>query len=175
MTDDKRLKDPLAAAEALPQGSAVILRHRDDEARSRLGEALARRARRGEFILLVAGDVALARRLDAHGVHFPESQLDRLSPARTHRPDWIITAAAHTERALLRANALGADAAILAPLFPTKSHPGQNGIGVARFRLAAARSPLPVYALGGVTAANVQRLAASRIAGIAAISGLCPD
>jgi thiamine monophosphate synthase len=39
----------------------------------------------------------------------------------------------------------------------------------------ASRAILPVYALGGVNAQTVQRLAGARLAGIAAIDGLLTD
>ncbi len=175
MTDDKRVPDPLHAARKLPKGSAIILRHRNDRERARLAEAFLKLARQCDLLLLIAGDQALAHRMDADGVHFPESQLSSLAPCRTRHPNWIITAAAHSEHALLRASRSGVDAALLAPLFHTKSHPERNEFGVARFRLLAARAPIPVYALGGVTAANAGRLAAARVAGIAAIDGVLPD
>jgi thiamine monophosphate synthase len=86
-----------------------------------------------------------------------------------------LTAAAHSEHALLRASRCGADAALLAPLFRTKSHPERREFGLTRFRLLAASAPIPVYALGGITAANAGRLAGASIAGIAAIDGMLPD
>nr|TFG53798.1 MAG: thiamine phosphate synthase [Hyphomicrobiales bacterium] len=174
VTDDQRVPDPVAAAKALPHGSAVILRHRDKKRRAKLGEALAQCARQRNLVLLVAGDQALARRLDADCVHFSESQFDEIAPTRTRRAHWIITAAAHSEHALLRAHICGADAGLLAPLFPTKSHPNKKEFGLSRFRLLALRSPLAVYALGGVTAMNAERLSHARVAGIAAIDGLLP-
>ena len=175
MTDDKRVSDPLAAARSLPNGSAVILRHRNDRERARLALALRKLARQCDLLLLIAGDQVLANRVDADGVHFPESQLASLAPCRTRHPDWILTAAAHSEHALLRASRSGANAALVAPLFHTKSHPERNEFGVARFRLLAARAPIAVYALGGITAANAGRLADSPVAGIAAIDGVLPD
>jgi thiamine-phosphate pyrophosphorylase len=175
VTDDKRVPDPIAAAQILPHGSAVILRHRDEEKRAELGEALVKYARRHNLMFLVAGDQNLARRLDADGVHFAESQAKEISACRTRHPDWVITAAAHSEHALLRACVCGADAGLLAPLFPTKSHPGKKGFGLSRFRLVAARSKLAVYALGGITPCRAERLSHAHVAGIAAIEGLLPD
>lgn len=175
MTDDKRVPEPLAAARVLPKGSAVILRHRNENERARLGAALRELARQNDLLLLIAGDAALAARLGADGVHFPETQWTSILPCRTRHPKWIITAAAHSEHALLRANRVAADAVLLAPLFHTKSHPERAGFGPARFRLLAARVPIPIYALGGITAANARMLIDAPIAGIAAIDGLLPD
>ena len=175
MTDDERVPDPLAAARALPKGSAVILRHRARSERERLAKRLRELTRQNDLLLLIAGDTALARCVGADGVHIPETQWTSMMHCRLRRPDWFITAAAHSEHALHRANLAAADAALFAPLFQTKSHPERAGFGLARFRLMAARAPLPVYALGGITAANAERLVGAPIAGVAAIEGLLPD
>ena len=100
MTDEARLADPLPAANALPAGSGIILRHYGAPER----EALARRlaaaiARRRGLVLLVGEDPALARRVGAHGVHLPERAIGRAGAVRWQR-DWLITAAAHSHAAL---------------------------------------------------------------------------
>jgi len=172
VTDDNRVPDPYAVALSLPRRSAILLRHRNDKQRADLGAVLAKLARQRDLMLLIAGDPALAMRLGADGVHFSEAQMDEVAPFRTRRPNWIITAAAHSERALLYAKRSGADASLLARLFPTKSHPQKSSFGLSRFRLLAARAPLPVYALGGITASNAERLSNARLAGIAVIDGL---
>jgi len=87
----------------------------------------------------------------------------------------MITAAAHSERALATARIACADAALLAPVFATPSHPEREPLGLLRARLIAARAGLPVYALGGVNAETASRLAHADFAGIAAIEALLPD
>jgi thiamine-phosphate pyrophosphorylase len=172
MTDEKRLGDPVAAARLLPKGAAIILRHTMSETRRALGQALSRLAHERGLLLLIAGDAALAARIGAHGLHLPETRASEAKHWSCVHPSWLITAAAHSERALASAARAGADAAILAPAFPTLSHRGRASLGVARLRLMAGRATLPVYALGGVNAQNVQRFAGARLAGIAAIDGL---
>jgi thiamine-phosphate pyrophosphorylase len=122
--------------------------------------------------LLIAGDEGLARALNADGIHLSEAEAARAFHVRATRPDWLITVSAHTEHVILKAFRADADAVLLAPLFPTKSHPDKPEFGTARFRQIAARAPLPVYALGGVTAANAGRLDGAELAGIAAIEAL---
>ncbi len=172
MTDPARLPDPAPAVAQLPQGSGVILRHRDPRARARLARALAPLCRRRGVLLLIAGDPRLAAKLGADGVHFPESQAARAGAWRRRQPRWLITTAAHGGRALQKAAWAGAHAALLSPVFATASHPGARALGPVRFARLVHRSPLPVYALGGVTAENAPRLKASGAVGIAGISGL---
>jgi thiamine-phosphate pyrophosphorylase len=174
LTDTERLPDPLPAAAALPPGSAVILRHYDDPGRETLGRDLLALCRQRGLKLLVAGDWRLAWKLGAHGVHLPEWQLRR-PPPRRRTANWLITAAAHSPKALIQAARLGADAALLSPVFATASHPGASGIGLQQFARAVRRAPIPVYGLGGIHEGNAHRLKHCGIAGIAAISGLADE
>ena len=175
MTDEHRVADPIAAARALPHRAAIVLRHREPKTRAALAEALASVARARGLILLIAGDAALAARVRAQGLHLPENRALEAAHWKAMRPDWLITVAAHSARTLARASMTGADAALLAPVFPSLSHVERGGIGASRFRLMAAQARLPVYALGGVNGASIGRLAGARIAGIAAIETLLPD
>jgi thiamine-phosphate pyrophosphorylase len=175
MTDEARLPDPLAAARALPKGAAIVLRHRDGKARAELAAALVRIARARGLMLLIAGDADLAARLGAHGLHLPEAKMHEAAHWRALRPHWRITVAAHSAQTLARARSLGADAALLASIFPTRSHVGRGVLGAIRFRLMARAASCPVYALGGVNAETVRRLHGAPLAGIAAIEALLPD
>jgi thiamine-phosphate pyrophosphorylase len=88
---------------------------------------------------------------------------------RARFPHWIITSSAHSLRALMGAQFL--DAVFLSPVFATTSHAGARPLAPARAAFIAAASPVPVYALGGVTARNAALLAPA-FSGIAAISAL---
>ena len=84
-------------------------------------------------------------------------------------PRWLITGAAHAQVATVYAT--GVNAVLLAPVFPTPSHSQTVPLGVEKFAGIATQASLPVYALGGITAQNVEQLAATRAAGIALIGG----
>ena len=163
VTDDDRLPDPLRAARALPKGSLVIVRSRDTARRRALGEAL--REETQGLILLAADDPVLADRL--HGLHLPEIRAGQAAHWRARRPHWLITVAAHSPRGL---HAPYADAALLSPVFATKSHPGAALLSAPRARLIVRNAALPVLALGGVTAQNAALLPG--FSGIAGISSL---
>jgi thiamine-phosphate pyrophosphorylase len=170
LTDDERLSDPLGAALALPRGSLVIVRARQGVRRAKLAAALVEVARRRGLLLLVANDARLAARIGADGVHLSEARAANAAHWRARRPDWLVTAAAHSLSACARAR--HADALLLAPVFATASHLGGTALGAIRARIIARASPLPVYALGGIDAGNVARLEGAKIAGVAAISAL---
>jgi thiamine-phosphate pyrophosphorylase len=175
MTDQARVPDPVASTRLLPHGSAVILRHTDARARARLARALAKVARERCLKLLVAGDAHLAAEIRAHGLHLPEARAREAAHWRALKPSWLITVAAHSSRGLTVARLAGADAALLAPVFSTASHPDRQPIGALRARMTATHAGLPVYALGGINAQNVARLSDADFLGIAAIEGLLAD
>ncbi len=171
MTDSERLPDPEAAVAALPRGSAVVLRHYGSPDREALAQDLAILCRRRGIRLLIGADARLAAAVGAGGLHLPEAIAQR-GPGRWRRwrrPEWLVTAAAHSASALLGAARAGADAAILSPVYPTASHPGVVPLGPLRFAALCRESPLPVYALGGVTAADARRLILGGAAGLAGI------
>lgn len=165
-TDDSG-RDWLAAARRLPRGSAVVIRGRDRRARAAL---LAQLTPLSGLSLLVADDPVLAEAAD--GLHLPEARARDAAHWRARRPGWIITASAHSLRALMALAHI--DAAFLSPVFPTASHPGAPALSPARAALIAAATPVPVYALGGIDGCNAARLPPA-FAGIAAIAGLFED
>lgn len=172
MTDHTRLKRPLEAAAALPRGSAVILRDYDHPHRADLARALRAVCRCRGILLLIGADVGLAKAVGADGIHYPEGLVPANGSVQRPASRWLVTAAAHSAVGLVRAFRAGADAAILAPVFATGSHPGQASLGPTRFAALVRSAGLPVYALGGVNERTAARLSGGGAAGIAAVSAL---
>lgn len=170
MTDRARLPEPLQAVRALPPGAAVIFRDYDAPDRWQRAAALAAFCRQRGLKFLVAGDLALARRVRADGIHWPEGLL----PARATAPRarGLVTAAAHDARAIRRAGLARVDAILLSPVFPTASPDRMRALGPVRFASLVRQSTVPVYALGGVNDQTARRLAGTGAIGIAAIDAL---
>ena len=103
--------------------------------------------------LLLNADIALAQDIGADGVQLNAAQLANL----TRRPElpWC-GASCHSREELLRTEALGCDFALLSPVLPTPSHPGAPHLGWEKFQSMAAGLSLPVYALGGLTTADME-------------------
>jgi thiamine-phosphate pyrophosphorylase len=160
MTDDRAADWP-GAARRLPPGSVVVVRARDTARRRALAEQLA-----GLVRLLIADDPALASDIGAEGLHLPETRMREAAHWRARFPHWTITSSAHSLRALMGARNL--DAVFLSPVFATASHKEARPLTPVRAAFFAALSPVPVYALGGITVRNAALLAPafSGIAGI---------
>ncbi len=114
--------------------------------------AVVQRAHRYQAKVLLNGDVVLAQQAGADGVHLTETQLQH----STARPDVAYCAAScHTAAALQHAGALGLDFALLSPVCPTQSHPNAPHLGWEKFAQLRAQATLPVFALGGLTPADL--------------------
>lgn len=149
----------------LPRGSGLIFRHYhlDPGERRRRFDALLRLARCKGHCIALSGDVRLARRWGADAAYGPPHLLAR-------GPRMIRLVTAHSLRELAQARRARADAVLLSPVYPTRSHPGGRALGSIKFRLLAARSPVPVMALGGINARRARQLGSAHWA---AVDGLC--
>jgi thiamine-phosphate pyrophosphorylase len=168
-TDPARTPDPAALAERLPRGAALVYRPFGAADAAAVGRRLARIAHVRGALLLVGADARLAAQIGADGVHLPERLAGRAGRLKRRRPDWIVTAAAHSPRAARRARAAGADAAVVSAIFPSRSPSAGAPIGTLRLAALVRTAALPVYALGGVNAATARRLKDLPLAGLAAV------
>ena len=118
--------------------------------------------------VLVNSDAELAREIGADGVHLTAEQLR----AARNRPDlpWC-GASCHSTEELRRAEALGADLVVLGPVRATPSHPDAVPLGWERFREIAAGAAVPVYALGGIVARDLEQAMSCGAHGIAMVRG----
>ena len=168
-TDPKRTPDIAAVAERLPRGAGIVLRTFGADGQAAQVAAIAKR--RG-LVLLIGADERLAASLGAGGVHLPERMAPAIPAIRARHPQWIITLAAHSSRAVRNAARLGADAVVLSAVFESASPTAGRPLGPLRLAAIARTSPIPVYALGGVNMKNARRLAATGVVGIAAVEGV---
>ena len=174
VTDRGRCRGDLAeSCEAAVRGgaTAVLLRDRDlpRGERRRLARVLRASTRAAGAALLVHSDAALAREVDADGVHL-DSRADAAAIRAARRdagPGRIVGVSTHSRAEVLRAARGGADYAFLGPVAATASHPGESGIGWRWFAVAAGGSPIPVLPIGGVD----EHAPAGRAAAIGAILG----
>lgn len=118
--------------------------------------------------VLVNHDVDLARQIGADGVHLTAAQL--LRPAARPEISWC-GASCHSTEELRRAEARGADFAVLGPVRATPSHPEAVPLGWEGFRQIAAGASIPVYALGGVVPGDLERAQSCGAHGLSMVRG----
>jgi thiamine-phosphate pyrophosphorylase len=175
----------LSLAEALKEaaaGGATLFQYRDKTSSGRAfyhaAEQLRQAARDvgAAFIVNDRCDVALA--VEADGVHLGQGDLP-LSLARgLMSPDQLIGISTHTVDQVRGATVGGADYVGFGPIFPTTSKADHEPVvGVEGLRQARLLTPLPMFAIGGLTVASVEGLMQARADGIAVMSAIwaAPD
>lgn len=154
------------ALRRLPPGAAFVYRHYhlpDSERLARYRE-LRLIARAREHLVILADSALTAREWGADGYYGAPLAL---SPKRA---GLLAVATVHDLREIAQANRAGADAALLSPVFPTRSHPNAPTLGPLRFRLMARFAAMPVIGLGGLDQRGADRLAWPRWAAIDGLS-----
>lgn len=123
--------------------------------------------------LLLNADVALARELGV-GVHLRAAQLMALD-VRPLPAESAVAASCHSAAELAQAQALGVDFVVLGPVQATASHPDATPLGWAAFAALREAVSLPIYAIGGLSAADLSVARQHGAQGIAGISALWPS
>ena len=179
MTESDVHQHPENIIDKMPKGSMVIFRDYEHENRYELGKALRYICASRKIRFVVGGDIALSLALEADGIHLPEFMMKEGEAVkiRSECPDYFISAAVHDDRSVKVAYKLGLNAVLLAPIFPTDSHPETHDnenltIGLKNLTKICQNNEIPVYALGGVNRQNASDLLNSGVAGIAAIRAL---
>lgn len=161
-----RLKEQMARGIRLIQLRAKSLS--GEEYRELARKVIALGRAQGAIILLNTSPEC-ASELDADGVHLSSSQLRPLRQRPLAHSRWV-SASCHNLEELKHAKAIGVDFVVVSPVMPTTSHPGQKGIGWEGFHLLAEQSPVPVFALGGMSEGDIESAWLHGGQGIAAIS-----
>lgn len=148
MTDERIGEDLWSAIAALPRGSGIVFRHFATEptARSAIYDRIAKIARQRRLMLT--------------------------RPDLARQP--IRLGHAHSICEGIAARRAGAEAILVSPVHPTRTHPGARPLGVLRAARIARAVGLPAIALGGMTAVRFKRLERLGFVGWAAIDGLTP-
>ena len=145
----------------IPKKSAFLLRSYQTKKRKKIAKQLLKFCKMKKIKLLIGSDIKLAKDINAHGVHFPEYMIKENKinwigiKNIKYRKKWIITTAAHSIRSLKKVEGLDIDAALLSPVFISKSHPNNKCLGLNKFSKIVKKTKLPIYALGGI---NIKKL-----------------
>ena len=172
-----------AAATAAPGAVAVQLREKDLGGRElhELARAVRAQCARYGAPLIVNGRLDVALAVEADGVHLPGDSFAVGDARRLMGPSRLIGVSTHQPDEVAAAARAGADFAAYGPVYAPLSKAavgaecGAEGLGAA----LRAGLGMPLYALGGITAARVRELAGaaalkerSRPGGVAVIGAV---
>lgn len=168
---------------ALAGGIALVqlrVKSIDTASFASLAARVIERAHRANARVICNGPLAPhdALALGADGVHLGQAALLDAT-ARPVPAAALLSAACHDRASLLHAHRIGADLVTLSPVKPTLSHPGAPAMGWTRFAECVAALPsahaMAVYALGGMTRADLPQARAHGAHGVAGIRGFGGD
>lgn len=174
-------EDFLSRVEGALRGGVTLLQIREKERSTREYLQLARQVheltRRYNVPLLVDDRVDIALAMDAEGVHVGQSDLPVDLARQLMGPDKIVGATAKTVPQALEAWEQGADYLGVGAIYPTTTKVVTIRTSPETLGDICQAVPIPVNAIGGLNAGNLDILRGIPIAGICVVSAImkAPD
>lgn len=172
-----RGRTALEIAERAIAGGAEIVQLREKDRTSAelraIGGEIAALCKRTGTLFIVNDDPALARALDADGVHLGREDLARWPVAKARAaigPGKLIGLSATTLDEVRSADAADVDYIGFGPVFPTAVKDGCAGIDAVPGVLSVTAKP--VVFIGGIDLSNIDRILASGARTVAVIRGV---
>jgi thiamine-phosphate pyrophosphorylase len=169
-------EDPEPLLRAALNGGVDIVQLREKELPRREVELAALTFRRlcdtYSALFIVNDDPDLARACNADGVHVGQDDMPAPDVRAAVGPDAIVGLSTHSEEQLKAAAGQPVDYVSAGPIWETPTKAGRPAVGLDLIRHAAANSPHPFFAIGGIdpsNAAQVVDAGAQRICVVRAI------
>jgi thiamine-phosphate pyrophosphorylase len=153
----------------------VQLRIKDTpaEAIEPIARRFRQRCREHRALFIVNDHPELAAEVDADGVHLGQDDASPVEARRVVGPERLIGLSTHTPDQIDAVAGLPVDYIGVGPINETPTKPGRPAVGLELVGYAAARAPLPFFAIGGISTANVSAVreaGATRIAVVRALT-----
>jgi thiamine-phosphate pyrophosphorylase len=162
--------------EAALQGGLTLVQYRDKTSEEGVKLATVRQlcelCRRYDALLIVNDRVDLALAADADGVHLGQQDWPVAEARKLLGPGRIIGRSTTNPEEMQRAVEEGADYIGVGPVYSTPTKPDKQAAGLKYVRYAAAKSPIPWFAIGGIDINNLDEVldaGAPRVAAVRAI------
>lgn len=166
---------PLLCA-ALKAGlRAIQLREKDLDVRTlaTLAEDLLAPVRDAGARLLINDRIDVALTSHADGVHLRSDSLPVSVTRQMVGGEGLIGVSTHSIEEVVRAEGEGADFVVLGPVYETPSKRIYGApLGLGPLERAAARSRIPVFAIGGITTSRVREVRRAGAFGVAVVSAI---
>lgn len=166
----------LGVVEAALQGGLTLVQYRDktsdDAVKLDNVRKLCELCHRYDALLIVNDRVDLAIAADADGVHLGQQDLPVAEARKLLGPGRTIGRSTTNAEEMQRAIEEGADYIGVGPVYSTPTKPDKQAAGLDYVRYAAAKSPIPWFAIGGIDINNLDQVlnaGASRVAVVRSI------
>lgn len=150
------------ARRAVSGGVDILqMREKDKPKRElvRIGKQLCGICKEKEVKFIVNDDPVLARKVNADGVHLGQEDLSAYPLKKARKilgPDSIIGVSTHSLKQFTKANEEGFDYIAFGPIFPTKTK--SYFIGTRDIEKVLKIAKKPVFFIGGINLANIDKL-----------------
>lgn len=121
---------------------------------------------------VINDNVALAKEIDADGVHVGQEDMEAGDVRSLLGPDKIIGVSAHSVEEALLAEKRGADYLGVGAAFSTNSKKDVSCISHETIRDICQAVQIPAIAIGGINETNIEELKGTGICGVAVISAI---
>jgi len=172
-TGEKTLTEQIE--EALCAGVTLLqLREKSMDKRTFLEEALLVRELTKHYgiPLIINDDVEIALKCRADGVHVGQDDLSPLEVRQLIGPDRILGVTAKNVSQAKKAYMDGADYIGSGAIFPSPTKKDAIPLTLEQLTAICRSVPIPVTAIGGITAQNVSCLKGTDVAGASVVSGI---
>lgn len=179
VTDDQQDLDTLktVVAEAVIGGVTMVqVREKHGDLRAFIERAMAvKTILQGTGVPLIINDrVDVALAVDADGVHLGQSDMQVETARRLIGNDKLLGLSIENEQQLIAAEHLPLDYIGLSAIFATATKTNiKKEWGIDGLSNAVLQSSLPIVAIGGINAANLDAVVATQVNGIALVSAIC--
>lgn len=112
-------------------------------------------------LFIVNDDPWLAKSVNADGVHLGQDDMPVEEAREIVGPDMIVGLSTHSEAELEASAERPVDYVSVGPIWETPTKPGRPGTGLAYIEHAAAHSPHPFFATGGIDPSNAHEVVAA--------------
>ena len=170
-------RDAVGVARLALEGGAEMLQWRDKrrDKGDQLPDAQVVRelCREREALFIVNDHVDLALALDADGVHLGQCDLPVSAARKLALPGFIVGVSTNNVEEARQASAGGASYVAVGSIFPTTSKGIIRPASPERLREVKVVADLPVVAIGGINAGNIDEVLAAGADAVAVISAVC--
>ena len=179
ITDRKYLRNGMSLSQAVAlaiDGGASVVQLREKEYE---GDALKKLALEIQEVckekgatFIINDNVQLAKEIDADGVHLGQSDMNPAEARKVLGKDKIIGVTAKTVGQAKEAEAAGANYLGSGAIFATGTKLDAKPLALEDFVSVCSSVSIPVVAIGGITAENVNYLKNTPMAGVAVVGGI---
>ncbi len=170
-------RDPVTVAQLALEGGVAVVQWRDK--RRDTGDQLPQAKAIGDLcrearaLFVVNDHVDLALALGADGVHLGQRDLPLAAARALVPPGFVVGVSTNNVEEARRAEAGGASYVAVGSIFATGSKETTRPASIARVREVKRAVRLPVVAIGGIDASNIDEVLAAGADAVAVISAVC--